>query len=122
MHGHLSQYTASLDPPHSLSELFSLSQHSCLAGLSEIAFCEVENAALEKGEKVAVRHKGPVSQKSLAQLGRRGGVEIGWKEYRVAVLRWLGAVGVDGFGELGVATMRGLMGGGRDSDVGIAKA
>lgn len=122
LHSPLSQYTASLDPPHSLPGLFSLSHHTCLAGLSETAFCEVEDAAAEKGENVAVRHAGPITQKALAQLGRRGGVEMGWKEYRVVVLRWLGAMGVTGFGELGVATMRGLMGGGRDSDVGLAQA
>ena len=57
------------------------------------------------------RHAGPVTQRSLARLGREGGVRVGWREYRVLVLEWLGGVGVGGIGELGAATMRGLMGG-----------
>ena len=37
-----------------------------------------------------------------------GGVKMGWKEYRVLVLRRLEALGVGGVGELGRVTMKGL--------------
>jgi len=38
-------------------------------------------------------------------------VDEQWKEYRVAVLRWLEEMGAKGLRELGEATMKGLMGG-----------
>ncbi len=48
---------------------------------------------------------------SLTQvLGREGGLRVDWRQYRVAVLMWLDGMGVTGLKELGVATMKGLMG------------
>lgn len=80
----LSAYTSRLDPPQPLPGFFSLSHHPTTAALSIAAFREVEGAAEENQPgSVAVRHAGPVSQKSLMQLGREGGVKMGWKEYRV---------------------------------------
>lgn len=69
--------------------------------------------AVEEGGEAAVkvRHAGPITQKSLASLGREGGVKMDWKEYRVAVLRWLEGIGAGGVRELGGATMKGLLGG-----------
>lgn len=43
-------------------------------------------------------------------LGREGGVRVDWRQYRVAVLKWLDGMGVTGIKELGEATMKGLMG------------
>ncbi len=43
-------------------------------------------------------------------LGKEGGVRVDWRQYRVAVLKWLDRMGVTGFKELGEATMKGLMG------------
>ncbi|KAL2039154.1 hypothetical protein N7G274_008203 [Stereocaulon virgatum] len=107
----LSSYTASLDPPQPLSGLFSLSSNPVLAALSIACFREMEDQAEEeKPGSVRVRHAGPVTQKSLSQLGREGGVNFDWKEYRVAVLKWLEAMGVKGVRELGGATMKGLLG------------
>ena len=78
-------------------------------------FRELEDAA-----GVEIRHAGPLSQRSLAVLGKEGGMRLGWREYRVHVLQWLEEMGVGGIGNLGRATMKGLMGGerGRESDVG----
>lgn len=78
-----------------------------LAALSIAAFREVEEDAARPGV-VRVRHAGPVTMKSLAQLGRGGGVRMGWKEYRVLVLRWLEGVGVNGIADFGAATMPGM--------------
>lgn len=66
---------------------------------------------------IKLRHAGPVSQKSLALLGREGGVDLGWKDYRVLVLRWLADRGVGGVGELMGCTMKGLMG--KEGGVGV---
>lgn len=43
-------------------------------------------------------------------LGREGGVRVDWRQYRVAVLKWLDQMGVTGIKALGEATMKGLMG------------
>lgn len=108
----LATYTSALDPPHSLTSLFSLSHNPTLSALSIAAFREVEDAAEDQlPGSVAVRHAGPITMKSLAQLGREGGVKMGWKEYRVLVLKWLEGVGVNGVADFGAATMPGMKGG-----------
>ena len=110
----LASYTSGLDPPQALTGLFSLSHHPNLAALSIAAFREVEEDAMEGDGRrpgssvVAVRHAGPITMKSLAQLGRGGGVSMGWKEYRVLVLRWLEGLGVSGIADFGAATMPGM--------------
>lgn len=73
----------------------------------------MEETAVEEGGEsaVRVRHAGPITQKSSTILGRDGGVKVDWKEYRVAVLRWLKGMGAGGVRELGGATMKGLLGG-----------
>lgn len=71
---------------------------------------EVQEGEDTKGHGIKVRHAGPVSQKSLAILGREGGIVLGWKEYRLLVLGWLGMRGVGGVGELMSCTMKQLMG------------
>ena len=48
-----------------------------LAALNIAAFREMEDAADEADPGVvSVRHAGPITQKSLAQLGRDGGVKV----------------------------------------------
>ncbi|KAL9100279.1 MAG: hypothetical protein Q9163_004324 [Psora crenata] len=112
----LGQYTASLSPSLDLAHLFSLSHHLGLAGLSIAAFRELEDGA-------DIKHAGPVTQRSLALLAREGGIKLGWRDYRVHVLKRLDEVGVCGMVDLGRATMKGLMGGegkgagARESDV-----
>lgn len=82
--------------------------------MSIAAWREFEDKQIESGEhgrhKIKIRHAGPVSQKSLLLLGRDGGVDLGWKEYRLLILQWLTARGVSGVGELMSCTMKGLMG------------
>lgn len=109
---HLANYTSSLKPPYLLNTSFSLSFHSDLAGLSNAAMREIEEEGIAaRGEKqIRVRHAGPVTQKSLVVLGREGGVVVGWKEYRLAVLTWLEKRGLTGLAEFMGCTMKGLMG------------
>lgn len=81
---------------------------------------------LEEAEDTLIKHTGPVGQRSLAALGRDGGLKIGWREYRVHVLKWMEAMGANGIGKLGSATMKGLMGEkaekGRQSDASKANS
>lgn len=80
--------------------------------MSIAAFREVEDATEDKQPgSVAVRHAGPITMKSLAQLRRQGGVKLGWKEYRVLVLSWLEGFGINGIADFGAATMPGMKGG-----------
>lgn len=114
---HLADYTSSLKPPYLLNTSFSLSFHSVLAGLSNAAMREIEEEeiAAAQGEKqVRVRHAGPVTQKSLLVLAREGGVVVGWKDYRLAVLTWLEKRGLRGLAEFMGCTMKGLMGKGEN--------
>lgn len=108
----LATYTSGLDPRQLLTGLFSLSQNPTLSALSIAAFRELEDAAEDKQPgSVAVRHAGPITMRSLSQLGKEGGVKMGWKEYRVLVLRWLEGVGVNGIADFGAATMPGMKSG-----------
>ena len=97
-------YTSSLPSRTELAHAFSLSNHQALAALSHAAFAEAEEAAGK-----LVRHSGPVNQKSLVALKREGGLEIGWKDYRVLVLEYLQGIGAKGVVSLTAATMKGLM-------------
>ena len=60
-------------------------------------------------EDLVIRHAGPVSQRSLAQLGEQGGLKISWSNYRLEVIRWLEERGVKGVGELMYNTMKHLL-------------
>ena len=108
----LSSLLESLTPPQALPSLFSLSHHQALCTVSIATFRELEDKAVEdgNGQGIEVRHAGPVTQRSLAMLGADGGVSIGWAEYRLEVLNWLGEMGVDGVRELMFCTMKHLMG------------
>ena len=80
--------------------------------MSIAAFRELEDKAIEDGEEhgIEMRHAGPVTQRSLAVLGADGGLEIGWAEYRLEVLKWLEGMGADGVRELMFCTMKHLIG------------
>ena len=117
---HLANYTSSLKPPYLLNTSFSLSFHSDLAGLSNAAMREIEDEEIaargDKEVEVRVRHAGPVTQKTLLVLGREGGVVVGWKDYRLAVLRYLEKRGLMGLAEFMGCTMKGLMGKGESGN------
>ena len=107
----LRSYADTLTPPHTLATMFSLSHHPSLSALSGAAFRELEDVAVEtlQTRVVRTRHAGPVTQKSLEALYMNGGVQIGWGDYRLEVLKWLGERGIGGIGELMFCTMKQLM-------------
>jgi len=55
------------------------------------------------------RHAGPVSQLSLKQLEKNGGIKLPWQDYRLGVLHYLERREVLGIGELMYNTMKHLM-------------
>lgn len=108
----LRSYTESLRPPQALQGLFSLSYNPSIVALSNAAFRDLEDGAMDSdlGSEISTRHAGPVSQRSLAVLGSEGGIRMGWAEYRLEVLKWLGERGAQGISELMFCTMKHLMG------------
>lgn len=68
-----------------------------------------DTEAVEVDSDLRARHGGPVTQKSLAALKNRGGLNITWQEYRLAVLRHLEEEGFVGVGQLMYNTMKILM-------------
>lgn len=108
---YLRTYVEKLSPPQTLSTLFSLSHNPTLCAVSIIAFRDLETKAIEdrNGEVIETRHAGPVTQRSLAGLAVEGGIKVGWAEYRLEVLKWLGERGVGGVGDLMFCTMKHLM-------------
>jgi centromere protein I len=106
--GRLAAYVAGLDTGLQLSSLFNLSYSPVLALQSITYLRELEDKADEE-RGLSARHAGPVTQKSLLQLGRDGGVEMAWAAYRLGVLRYLEDAGVGGVSELMYNTMRHLM-------------
>ncbi len=105
----LSQYVSSLETGLSLQSLFSLSYSPLLCNFSISYLRELEDRA-NGGKGVAIRHAGPVAQKSLLALGREGGLQVVWPQYRLGVLKYLEDKGVGGVGELMYNTMKHLMG------------
>ena len=107
----LQSHSASFQPPQTLQQLFSLSINPVTCALAIVVFRELEDKAEATDERsIRLRHGGPVSQRSLMTLAADGGLEIGWADYRLEVLNWLGQRGVDGLGELMFCTMKHLMG------------
>ncbi|KAI9729510.1 MAG: hypothetical protein M1818_008482 [Claussenomyces sp. TS43310] len=111
----LASYVSGLDTRLALATLFSLSYSPLLCNLSISYLRQLEDEAQEKsiesgGRGLRTRHAGPVTQRSLVQLGKEGGLKLTWAEYRLGVLRYLEDKGVKGVGELMYNTMKHLMG------------
>jgi centromere protein I len=125
----LTTYVAKLDTGLALPSLFSLSYSPILCNLSISYVRELEDQAEEAAAKagttteggaagkhvdtaeggIQIRHAGPVTQRSLVQLGKDGGLKLSWPNYRLGVLRYLEGRGVMGVGELMYNTLKHLM-------------
>ncbi|KAH8683370.1 Mis6-domain-containing protein [Tricladium varicosporioides] len=102
----LENYTKSLSNNLNLASLFSLSSSPVLCLLAIQYVRELED---EKENEIVSRHPGPVTQASLKQLEKDGGVRLSWGDYRLGVLVHLEGKGVNGVGELMYNTMKQLM-------------
>ncbi|KAI1853766.1 hypothetical protein JX266_001750 [Neoarthrinium moseri] len=93
-----------------LTSLFTLSTSSVLGSLATAYLRELEELEMEQGTgDLDLRHAGPVTRKSLVDLGRNGGVSLTWDEYRQGVLGYLEQQGMTGVGRLMHNTMTTLM-------------
>lgn len=102
----LSKYVSGLDTSLSLPTLFSFSYSPLLSLLSISYVRELEDKAEDQIDR---RHPGPVTQNSLKQLEKDGGLRLAWPDYKLGVLTYMESKGVMGVGELMYNTMKHLM-------------
>lgn len=107
--GSLQSYVSSVDRDYNIPTLFDFSHNVLMAALAQIAFTTREEAAHQSTGEETTLHAGPVTQRSLIVLEKGGGMTMSWKEYRVFVMNWLEAYGIDGIKQLMFATMKDLM-------------
>ncbi|RDL35152.1 uncharacterized protein BP5553_07083 [Venustampulla echinocandica] len=103
----LDNYVKGLGTSLSLPPLFSLSFSPVLCLLAISYVRELEVAAEDEIERT---HRGPVTQASLKQLEKDGGLTLAWPDYRLGVLHYLESKGVRGVSELMYSTMKHLAG------------
>jgi len=101
----LGKYVSDMDTTVSLPTLFSLSFSPLFTLLSISYVRELE----DNEEEIELRHAGPVTQASLKQLEKDGGLKLSWADYRLGVLRYMENKGAMGVGELMYNTMKHLM-------------
>lgn len=91
-----------------LGALFTMS-YSPLLCLQAIEHVRRREEREEDEVELQARHAGPVTQKSLGLLARRGGLEMQWQDYRLGVLKHLDEADWKGIPELMYSTMRNLL-------------
>jgi centromere protein I len=107
----LNDYLNGVDREYAIGTAFGLSNSAWLASMSAAAWRTVEEREINKEhfDRNNIRyHQGPVSQRSLEVLKRKGGVSVDWdgaNGYKVFVLDWLAERGLGGIRELMFATV-----------------
>jgi centromere protein I len=102
-------YAARVDSDFSLESMLNLSYSPVLSLQSISYFRQEEDGDLEDpAAQIEERHAGPVTQNSLMQLGKRGGLQMNWQEYRSGVLEYLEEQGVPGIPSLMFSTMKSM--------------
>jgi centromere protein I len=107
----LNDYLGGIDREYAIGQAFLLSNNAWLASLSAAAWRDMEEGEISREgyDKRDIRyHQGPVSQRSLEVLKRKGGVSVDWDGkggYKFYVLNWLADRGLSGVRELMVATV-----------------
>lgn len=101
----LQAYMSQLDREYSLALSFGISHNSLLTTLSIAVFRALEDEAEANGKILSERQAGPVTQRALTLLEKRGGLAVSYKLYRVDVLKWLQERGLGGIKDLMFSTM-----------------
>lgn len=106
--GYVSSLTDSGSGEMALTMLFTMSYSPllCLQGNDHLRGLEEKE---DEEVELRARHAGPITQRSLAQLARNGGLEIVWQDYRLGLLRHLEDNAWRGISELMYSTMRNLL-------------
>lgn len=112
----LNDYLGDIDREYAIGQAFGMSNNAWLASLSAAAWHAMEEREISREgyDKSSIRyHQGPVSQRSLEVLKRKGGVSVDWDGvdgYKMFVLDWLAEKGLGGIRELMCATVTELRG------------
>jgi centromere protein I len=112
----LHDYLNGIDREYAIGAAFGLSNNALLASLSAAAWRVTEEREISREgyDKSSIRyHQGPVSQRSLEVLKRKGGVSVDWdgaNGFKVFVLNWLAERGMSGVRDLMFATVTELRG------------
>lgn len=85
---------------------FSYSPLLCLQGLEYLHQLEEQE---DEEVELRARHAGPITQKSLVALGRKGGIEVSWQGFRLGVLKHMEDKELRGISELMYSTMKNLL-------------
>ncbi|KAF3771237.1 Mis6-domain-containing protein [Cryphonectria parasitica EP155] len=108
----LRPYVASLTDSGSgdmaLEALFTMSYSPllCLQAMDHVRQLEEQE---DEDVELRARHAGPITQRSLGQLARQGGLELVWQNYRLGVLQHLSDKEWRGISDLMYSTMRNLL-------------
>jgi centromere protein I len=112
----LNTYLMNIDREYAIGHAFGFSHNPWLASMSATAWQALEEREIQKEnfERDSVRfHEGPVNQRSLEVLKKRGGVNVDWDGplgYKVFVLNWMAERGMSGARDLMFATVSDLRG------------
>ncbi|EUC36270.1 hypothetical protein COCCADRAFT_34278 [Bipolaris zeicola 26-R-13] len=96
----LHSYLKKMDREYTIETAFGLSHNAWLAALSAAAWRAMEQDFADKNDldpNTMVHHRGPVSEKSLEALKRKGGASVDWdggNGYKAWVLQWLDGRGL----------------------------
>lgn len=107
MEAYVNTLTDSGSSEMALGALFTMSYSPllCLQARGHVRRLEEDE---DEEVELQARHAGPVTQKSLAQLSRKGGLELSWQDFRLGVLRLLEDKEWSGIPELMYSTMKNL--------------
>ncbi|KAK5654856.1 hypothetical protein OQA88_6892 [Cercophora sp. LCS_1] len=103
----LQDYVRVVDSDLNLVSLFGLS-YSPVFCLQAITYFREKEDEEDEEDGLRIRHAGPVSQSSLAQLSNRGGLHMTYQVYRTGVLHHLERIGLKGVPELMYSTLKGV--------------
>lgn len=106
--GYVASLTESGSSEMALGALFTMS-YSPVLSLQALEYVRRQEEHEDQDVELRARHAGPITQRSLAQLARRGGLELTWPEYRLGVLKYLEKNGWDGVPGLMYSTMKNLL-------------
>lgn len=99
----LAKYLHDLTQGLTLSSSFGLPFHPAF---SSISASYVRTAEDEVDIALGERLGAPVTQKRLTAIGRSGGLDLSWQDYRLNMIEWMESLGVKGIGELMRRTMK----------------
>ncbi|KAJ4413720.1 hypothetical protein N0V82_008359 [Gnomoniopsis sp. IMI 355080] len=108
LRSYVSSLTDSGSGEMELAMLFTMSYSPllCFQGMEHLRRLEDEE---DEDFELRARHAGPITQKSLLQTARQGGVEVVWQDYRLGLLRHLEDNEWRGISELLYSTMKNLL-------------